>query len=97
MALHDFTMLPRWMESLTAKIIRFVSRITRILRLITCYFLFTIVHRERELLCPQRRRVGHFKMHPKQSNETRGDLGGGGAELDLVVHIRQPYAAPFVE
>lgn len=46
MALHDFTMQQWWMESLTAKIIAFFIRITRILGFF--FFLFLLND------CPQR-------------------------------------------
>lgn len=94
MALHDFTMQQWWMESLTAKIIAFVIRITRIL----CFFFFFLND------CPQRGADLHHhadrpslkvavSFHSKNCvrKDTTEHKRKKGAELDQSVRICQLF------
>lgn len=96
MALHDFTMQQWWMESLTAKIIAFFIRITRIL----CFFFFFFFKR----LSTERCRLHHHADRPSlkvavnfhsrncvQKNKSEHKRKKKTAELDQNVRIYQLF------
>lgn len=94
MALHDFTMQQWWMESLTAKIIAFFIRITRIL----CFFFFFF-----KRLSTERSRLHHHADGPSlkvavsfhSKNRVQkirlNTKRKKGAELDQNVRICQQF------